>query len=206
MDDALSRTRGLCLQQAKGFIEAADRLNQTGQFPHIVYHLGLLALEEIGKAVLLSTRTLKHPSLDGTWIDRSMANHRRKILWAVWSPMARIDPADFEAARLFAERAHSMRLASLYVAADADLAEPPPTEQVQQEDADQILELARARHAYENKPETSTYEVDELVEWFLESMADPEKSPVLLSAPFRAQYEERAGSANLNRSLSGVSA
>jgi AbiV family abortive infection protein len=195
MDDALLRTRDLCLQQANAFIEAADRLNQTGEFAHIVYHLGLLALEEVGKAALISTKPLKHPTLDGTWIDRSMANHRRKIMWAVWSPMTRIDPADFEAARAFAERAHSLRLSSLYVDADADLTDPPPNEQVKQEDADQILELARSRLDYEIKHETSSYEVDELVEWFLDAMSDRERSLILLSPSFRAQFEALKGDA-----------
>jgi AbiV family abortive infection protein len=195
MNEALLRNRDLCLQQARSFVEAADLLNQTGKSAHIVYHLGLLALEEVGKAVLLSTKPLKHPNLDGAWIDRSMADHRRKLLWAVWSPMTRIDPADFEAARAFAERAHSLRLASLYVDADADLADLPPNEQVQQQDADQILELARARLEFENKHETSSYEVDELVVWFLDSMADRERSLVLLSAPFRTQYEVLNGDA-----------
>jgi hypothetical protein len=40
--------------------------------------------------------------------------------------MVRIHPADFEAARQFAERAHAMRLASLYVNAKADLSDFPP--------------------------------------------------------------------------------
>src|SRR6187397_957383 len=48
MDQKLSANRQLCLDQAQSFIEAAERLG-TG-WPHIVYHLSLLALEEVGKA------------------------------------------------------------------------------------------------------------------------------------------------------------
>jgi hypothetical protein len=33
-------------------------------------------------------------------------------------------------------------------------------------------------------------EVDELTEWFLDTMADPERSRLMLSPPFIAKYEE----------------
>jgi AbiV family abortive infection protein len=121
MDNKLLHTRRLCLDQAEGFIEAAGRLG--AEWPHIGYHLSLLALEEVGKASMLGARMVNHANLDGSWIERSLESHRRKLQWAVWSPMVRIDPADFEAARQFAERAHAMRLASLYVDAKVDLLE-----------------------------------------------------------------------------------
>jgi AbiV family abortive infection protein len=127
MDSKLVRARQLCLDQAQGFIEAAGRLG--ADWPHIVYHLSLLALEEVGKASMLGARMVNHANLDGSWIERSLDSHRRKLQWAVWSPMVRIDPADFEAARQFAEWAHAMRLASLYVDANADLTDLPPREQ-----------------------------------------------------------------------------
>jgi AbiV family abortive infection protein len=104
MDEKLQRARALCLEQAESFITAANHLGGGTEWPHIVYHLSLLALEEVGKASMLGARTIGHTSLDGTWIERSLDNHKRKLQWAVWSPMVRINPADFEAARQFAER------------------------------------------------------------------------------------------------------
>jgi len=193
MDNQLLRARELCLDQAQAFIEAAGRLG--ADWPHIVYHLSLLALEEVGKASMLGTRMITHVSLDGSWVERSLDSHRRKLQWAVWSPMVRIDPADFEAARQFAERAHAIRLASLYVDAKADLTDLPPREQVQQEDAEQALSLARARLDYERERGTPSGEVDDLTEWFLETMADPDQSRLLLSKPFIAQYEAMNGDA-----------
>ena len=76
--------------------------------------------------------------------------------------MVRIDPADFEAARQFAERAHAMRLASLYVDANADLTDLPPSEQVRREDAEQALSLASARLDYEREHGTPSGELDDL--------------------------------------------
>jgi AbiV family abortive infection protein len=194
MDEKLLHARQLCLDQAQGFIEAAGRLVGVG-WPHIVYHLSLLALEEVGKASMLGARLINHPNLDGSWIERSLDSHRRKLQWAVWSPMLRIDPADFEAARQFAERAHALRLASLYVDAKADLTDLPPSQQVRPEDAEQALSLARARLAYERQRGTPTGEIDDLTEWFLDTMADPDRSRLLLSRPFIAQFEAMNGDA-----------
>ncbi len=187
MDKKLLHARQLCLDQAQGFIEAAERLGIG--WPHIVYHLSLLALEEVGKASMLSTQMINHPKLDGSWIERSLESHRRKLQWAVWSPMVRIDPADFEAARQFAERAHAMRLASLYVDSKADLTDLPPSERVQREDAEQSLSLARARLDYERARGTPSGEIDDLTKWFLDTMDEPDQSRVLLSKPFIAQFE-----------------
>jgi AbiV family abortive infection protein len=193
MDEKLHRARVLCLDQAESFIAAADRLGGGSDWPHIVYHLSLLALEEVGKASMLGARMVGHKSLDGTWIERSLDNHKRKLQWAVWSPLVRIDPADFEAAKQFAVRAHAMRLASLYVDPNAELTDLPPSDLVQPEDAVKALRLARQRLEDERAGGTRTSEADELTEWFLDTMADPERSRIILSPPFIAKYEELNG-------------
>jgi hypothetical protein len=133
---------------------------------------------------------INHDNLDGSWLDRSFDNHRRKLQWAVWSPMTRIDPADFEAARRFAERAHAMRLASLYVDPKADLTHMPPSNVVQPADAEEALALARARLERERAHGIPSGEVDELTKWFLDTMTDPERSRLMLSLPFIAKYEK----------------
>jgi len=188
MESKFLEARQLCLNQAQGFIDAAEHLAGIG-WPHIVYHLSLLALEEIGKASMFGVLLMKHANLDRNWIDRALDSHRRKLQWAVWSPMASFDPADFEAARHFAEHAHAKRLASLYVDAKLELTDLPPSEQVQPEDAARALSMARARLDYERQSGTPTGEVDDLTKWFIETMADPNQSRQLMSVPFPAQYE-----------------
>ena len=184
--------RNLCLDQAEGFIAAAEKLSD-GDWAHIVYHLSLLALEEVGKASMITARMIDHTSLDGTWLDRSLDNHRRKLQWALWSPMRRIDPADFEAARQFAERAHATRLASLYVNPNADPTDTPPREEVQREDADQVLALARARLNLERVHGVPSGEVDDITKWFLDGLDNPDLMRVLLSKSFVKRYEEMDG-------------
>src|SRR5260370_19676059 len=75
MDEKLLHARQVCMNQAQGFIDAADHLGGGG-WPHIVYHLSLLALEEIGKASMLGARMVSHSNLDGSWIDRSLDRRR----------------------------------------------------------------------------------------------------------------------------------
>jgi len=191
LDTKALHARQLCLGQADGFIAAAERLGN--EWPHIVYHLSLLALEEVGKASMLGARIIDHANLDASWIERSLDSHRRKLQWAVWSPLVRIDPTDFEEARKFAERAHALRLASLYVDANADQTDVPPSENVRPEDAKRALSLARSRLDLERSRGTPTGEIDELLDWFLDAMSDFDRSRALLSAPFRAQYEMLQG-------------
>ena len=194
MDEKLVHARQLCLEQAQSFIEAAERLAATDS-SHIVYHLSLLALEEIGKASMLGALLIKHTGLNGDWIERSLDSHRRKLQWAVWSPIAHIAPSEFEEARQFAERAHTMRLSSLYVDPKAELTALPPREQVRNEDAQQVLTLAKERLKYENERGSPSGEMDDLTEWFLDAMDDPERSRLLLSARFIAQFEAMNGNA-----------
>ena len=76
MDEKLQRARGLCPDQAESFIAAADRSGDGVDRPHSVYHLSLLALEEVREASMLGARTIGHNSLDGTWFERSLENHK----------------------------------------------------------------------------------------------------------------------------------
>lgn len=190
MNENLVRNRKLCLEQARGFLSAVDRIGFR-DLPHIAYHLSLLALEEVGKASMIAGQLATGRSEEWPWMEKALESHRRKLQWAIWSPIDRIDPKDFEAARLFAERAHSMRLASLYVNARAEMADLPASEVVSWEDAEQAFALARARLDYEDArgtPDPNAHQSDEQLRWFLETMADPDRSRQLLSKPFVDQY------------------
>lgn len=199
MSDDLVRNRALCLDQAQGFIEAARRVGAS-DFPHIVYHLSLLALEETGKASLIAGKLATGGMIDSPWVDKAMESHRRKLQWAIWSPIDRIDPADFVAAREFAESAHAMRLASLYIDAGADAADVPASEIVRQEDADRALALAEARLEYERvqgTPDPNGHANNDQLRWFLETMADPERSRQLLSRRFLDKYHDLGNDASV---------
>jgi AbiV family abortive infection protein len=195
MSDGAIHLSALCLDQAKTFIAAADKLHGDGACAHIVHHLALLALEELGKANMVAAHMVVGDRRDSSWIEKSFDNHRRKLQWALWSPVNRIDPKDFAKAGEFAERAHSLRLASLYVDACATQDDLPPNQLITQERATAILELARARWALEDEHGHPSSEPNEILDWFMATLEDPERSKRLMSRSFIDHYAELGGDA-----------
>jgi hypothetical protein len=66
---------------------------------------------------------------------------------------------------------------------------------VRREDAEEALALASARLEYERQRGTPSGEIDDLTKWFLDTMADPDRSRLLLSRPFIARFETMGGDA-----------
>lgn len=197
MAEHMIRNRMLCLDQAESFLKAAERIGAQ-DFPHIVYHLGLLALEEVGKANMIACKLATGGIIDNSWMDRGFESHRRKLQWAIWSPIDRIDPQDFESAREFAERAHAQRLASLYIDARAELTDLPANDVARPEDAEQALALAHARLNLERAtgtPDPNAYLTNEQLRWFLDTMGDQDSARQLLSKDFVDQYQSLGGDA-----------
>lgn len=159
----------LCLAQAHDFLEAAEKLSITEKYPHIVYHLGLLAMEEIGKGSMVFSNSVANA--DNSWVEKRLESHTRKLQWALWTPMGRIDPKNFEAAGVMAKNAHELRLSSLYVDPNSDFTDLPPKEIVSAERAASLLKLARSRLKLEEAREAPDETPDELLIWFLDTMA-----------------------------------
>ncbi|WP_167397651.1 AbiV family abortive infection protein [Sphingomonas faeni] len=197
MSENLLRNRQHCLDHAQGFVTAAERIVATG-FYHIVYHLSLLALEEVGKSSMIAGMIANAGRADDGWLTKAFGNHERKLQWAIWSPLTKIDPADFENARNFAERAHAMRLASLYVDPKAEIADIPARDVVTADDAANALALAKVRLELEcarGSPDPLNCATDKDLNWFLDTMADADRAGQLLSKPFVDRYNEFDGNA-----------
>ncbi len=188
MDEGLIHGRQLCLAHAAELIAAAAKLLEDNAYPHLSYHLSLLALEEIGKGTMIAAKAVVGNDRDNGLMDKWLSSHKRKLQWAVWSPMRQIDPADFEEARKFAESVHARRLASLYVDPNADMTDLPPRENVTVEDAVSVLGLARTRLELEQTTGGPIGETDEILEWFLETVDDPEAVKRLFSKSFLEKY------------------
>jgi AbiV family abortive infection protein len=186
------------LEHADDLIASADRVlaNDNG-FPNIAYHLAILAMEEIGKAGLLSVRGVMKGTWDSTWVDKRLDDHVQKFLWAVWSPSlsgGKIDPKDFDEARRFAESTHQRRMAGLYVDHRQDGVLAPPRNAVRTEQATHLLRLAKARLAVEhaNGAPVADEGAEEL-KWFLATAGDELKRSRLFSPSFIKKHEEFAG-------------
>jgi AbiV family abortive infection protein len=183
-----------CYVHAAELLNAAGKLLEEPAMPNIAYHLALLALEEVGKAGLIGARTVKGSARTNEWTEKWLSSHIRKLWWALWSPLKKIDPADFKKARELAERLHAQRLAGLYV--DPSAADLAPSDVVSLEEAQSAFELALSRlNAEQNRP--GEVQVDTgstaLLEWFLQTTDDPESRRQLFSPPFLAKYAELDG-------------
>jgi len=190
------KVRAACHAHARDLLNAATKLLDEPATPNLAYHLGLLALEEIGKAGLIGGQAAVGSARDSAWMDTWLSNHSRKLLWALWAPFGKIDPADFTEAKVLAERLHARRLAGLYV--DPSAEGPLPREAVLLDEAQSVIDLARSLlRAEPDQPRE--VEVDArptaILEWFLRTLDDPEGMRQLFSPPFLAKYEELGGDA-----------
>jgi AbiV family abortive infection protein len=158
--------------------------------PNLAYHFGVLALEEVGKAGLIMSHAALSSARDDSGIEKWLSSHTRKLLWALWTPLGKIDPANFNEAKVIAERLHSQRLAGLYVDPSAELS--PPKDAISRNQAQSVVDLAQSTlNQVNGRAQARTDDTrPELLEWFLQTLEDPENTRRLFSASFLAKYEE----------------
>ena len=123
-------------------------------------------------------------------MDKWLSDHSRKLWWALWIPFGKIDPADFYEAKVIAERLHARRLAGLYV--DPSAGAVLPSEAVSFADAQSVIDLTRSFLDAVDEPEVDA-QPPAILEWFLQTLDDPESMRQLFSAPFLTKYEELGG-------------
>ena len=76
-----------CFSNARDLLRAAMRVLNDEKLPNVAFHLTILALEEIGKAILLGTRGIARSVEDETvFIDNRLDDHVFKLFWALWTP------------------------------------------------------------------------------------------------------------------------
>ena len=170
--DVQKALRKACVTHARTLLECAKAIEARS--PHVAYHLATLALEEIGKSLLLAFPREEDDDASTPLVD----NHLKKLFWALYSPFLheRIEKRQVEEAREFALRIHRTRLAGLYVEwKDGNLFDPK-----EMVDADQcrgMISMVEARLRMEENTELRelTPEDHELIGWFAQVSTDPEK-------------------------------
>jgi AbiV family abortive infection protein len=190
--------RRLCLEHARDLIASAERvLGGDNAHPNIAYHLGILALEEIGKAGMISARAVGKKGLDASWIEKRLDDHVWKLMWAIWSPSlltGEIDPKSFEEARRFAESTHARRMAGLYVDYAEGSASVPPRYAVSLDHAMSVVNLSKTLLDLETaKGARNPDEGGEDLEWFLATVNDELGQRRLFSQPFIQKHQEFGG-------------
>lgn len=172
------KLREACLANAEELVNSAKALKGKST-AHIRYHLAVLAMEEVGKAVLLSIEFGKL-TLDEGYLEPNLTidDHVKKLFWAIFTPFfeqKRLTKEDFESYRGFAKNLHGRRLESLYT----DPHEPLlPQDRVEDEEAASVMKLAESRinlekaHDIPHIPDQTRLED---FHWFHTAADDPEK-------------------------------
>ena len=172
------KLREACLENAEALVNSAKILEGKST-AHIRYNLAVLALEEVGKAVIFQMNAFGATS-DEDGDQQSIATdvHRKKLLWAFFSPFVeqgRIAPEYFESDRELARRIHNRRLESLYTDSQNPLL---PQDRMDEEEADSLVRLCEARIKMEKGVELSDVPDESKLEdlkWFRTTGDDPEK-------------------------------
>lgn len=172
--------RHACLENAADQIKAGRNLQVMGKVPHLVYHMAVLALEEIGKSYLHGINKLakaRDPNEDEVALD----DHTKKLFWAFWgAAMAsgKISPQDMERLRGYASHLHKTRLDTLYVSDEII-----PRDKVTDEDAEKVLNVAESRLSLEllYEPAEQTPEQVAMATWIHDRIEDLEERKFVLS-------------------------
>ncbi|WEK06635.1 MAG: AbiV family abortive infection protein [Candidatus Devosia phytovorans] len=185
-----------CLDNADSLIAAAVAVLDSGQ-PNIAFHLAVLALEEIGKHHFLTLNRMADLS-DGSiepFSDKQHTDHQKKLFWCFFGGMLTaqsVDPAAIRDAEKLAETLHSKRVAGLYVDVTAK-AVSVPSDNVSADDAQGLLDLARARQALARSQTLREHFEDseaELLTWFLRASGRAETRAFIFSKSSLAKLIE----------------
>ena len=149
------KLREACLTNAEALVNSAKTLEGENT-AHIRYNLAVLALEEVGKAVISQMNALGATSdRDDDQGSIATDDHRKKLLWAFFSPFieqGRIAREHFESDRKLARGIHERRLESLYTDSQNPLL---PQDRMEEKEADNLVRLCEARIKMENGVELS---------------------------------------------------
>jgi AbiV family abortive infection protein len=173
-----------CLANAERLLESAKAVRSVPGCNHIAFNLAVLALEEIGKSILLFHESLELKSVprDGEEVRRPLdwiEDHERKLLWAIWFGEAALDwrtiPQRMESARLLSQQ----RLRVLYF----DPTEPDAQAGIDDEYLDPIISMTEARLQMEKAKKYKGWNEQERsdIQWFFIASGHPEVKPFIFS-------------------------
>lgn len=172
-----------CMRNARAFLDASKKVLDDS--PSIAYHLAIVALEEIGKSVMLTISLIQ----SGTQNDReeywrkSSQRHIRKLEWALFSAQignSRIDPDFYKSIVELAERLHANRLRAMYVEFDKDEQIFEPSELIEREAAEKLIGLVEARFQLQSAGELSQEGIDR-ARWLIKASERPEEASFIFS-------------------------
>jgi AbiV family abortive infection protein len=185
-----------CLANAERLIESAKAVRSVPGCNHIAFNLAVLALEEIGKSILLCQESLevKHLRQNGEeakrpleWID----DHERKLFWAIWFGNDSLDWRAIGESMEAASHLHFQRLAVLYF----DPTQPNAQAEIEDSYLESCLQLTEARLGMEKaKKYRELSEQDRSdIQWFFYATNDPQLKLLVFSKASLEKQEELGG-------------
>lgn len=181
--DLLNKGFQACVKNAGEHLAAARTLREAGH-NNMAYNAAVLALEEIGKAVLLAM-VARQKTGDAEEFVRPewLEDHSKKLFWALWTISFGTSARTLEDFQRFpgiANDIHSRRLSAIYV--DTQLGQQPA--QVPTEDVDAMIALGEYRSEREKRSlfqEMNEEDAHDL-EWFAGAADDPKLAGVIFGA------------------------
>src|SRR5579871_669392 len=198
--DSAESIRQACLLNAERLLSSARETRRPDR-KHISFHLGALALEEIGKASMVITSSL--PPLPTADEDEEEArglervdDHEHKLFWALFLPSfhPKMMAKEFRHFQELARNIHRQRLSTLYVDPGQALAEAA---EISDEMLDSLLRLTQARLDREKLVTIRPpHEVARDVNWFMKALEQPQLRMIVLSQAFVDKLDEFEGDYN----------
>jgi len=188
----LKKTRQKCVGHAKDLLNSAKILHSKG-YANIAYHLATLALEEIGKIIML-TAGFASSKRGGNIIKQAGEDHVKKLFWALWGPSASKEKITKEQIEKFidlAKNIHKYRLSGLYVSIDLEN-QTSPKDSIDENKLKTLINIAEARLGMEENSDIQ--EPDEQtqadLEWFQNAAYDPYKKNLMFGQKALAKLHE----------------
>ncbi len=177
------RAAAEALDHADDLLAAAELLSE--RFPHLAYHLGVLALEEVGRSSLIVINELAQRDPDPTRrFEREAQDHVRKLFWALWTPTMgreRITREQIDELQGLAQQLHEDRQSGLYYSGpDA----PPPREAINPDQTRHVLNLTRARLGLARSQEWISPDSEQAADmrWYIDATVDPDSRKLIVGA------------------------
>jgi len=182
LSEPTQRAISEALTHADDLLAAARLLDG---YPHLAFHLAVLALEEVGRSDLLAMVEIAkfEQHEDSRSLERGLEDHVVKLFWALWGPSfgrELLTRAQIEEHRDLARNLHEKRKSGLYYDPEA----PLPREAITRDEARNAIDMAAARiglaRAHVWGPLTEERATD--VRWLVEHAHDKEARRRVLSA------------------------
>ncbi|MCL4404954.1 AbiV family abortive infection protein [Patescibacteria group bacterium] len=161
---------------------------------HICFHLALLALEEVGKAVMIAiSYTTSLADTERGDFSSAFDDHEKKIFWALWGTSFRrnsVTKESIENARDLSKTLHERRLLYLYVDPTGGI---DGQAQIKDGEANTLIQMTRARLEMEklNKmTEEFTEEDVKMLTWFFRATQDDDMKKFIFSGASIKKFEE----------------